>query len=63
VRVLATGAALASSAGAQAVAKPGPAAGGAPTVADGRPALVVFITIDQMRPDYFTRFGTQLTGD
>ena len=47
--VLATGVALASSAGAQAVA-------------DGRPTLVVFITIDQMRPDYFTRFGTQLTG-
>jgi predicted AlkP superfamily pyrophosphatase or phosphodiesterase len=27
-----------------------------------RPALVVFITIDQMRADYFTRFGPQLTG-
>ena len=27
-----------------------------------RPSLVVFITIDQMRADYFTRFGPQLTG-
>jgi predicted AlkP superfamily pyrophosphatase or phosphodiesterase len=27
-----------------------------------RPSLVVFITIDQMRADYFTRFGAQLTG-
>jgi predicted AlkP superfamily pyrophosphatase or phosphodiesterase len=26
-----------------------------------RPALVVFITIDQMRSDYFARFGPQLT--
>ena len=26
------------------------------------PALVVFITIDQMRADYFARFGKQLTG-
>src|ERR1700704_5732047 len=26
------------------------------------PKLVLFITIDQMRPDYFTRFGSQLTG-
>ncbi len=28
----------------------------------GRPTLVVFITIDQMRADYFERFKTQLTG-
>jgi predicted AlkP superfamily pyrophosphatase or phosphodiesterase len=27
-----------------------------------RPALVVFVAIDQMRPDYFTAFGDQLTG-
>lgn len=27
-----------------------------------RPSLVVFITIDQMRADYFDRFGGQLTG-
>jgi arylsulfatase A-like enzyme len=27
-----------------------------------RPSLVVFITIDQMRADYFARFRTQLTG-
>lgn len=30
--------------------------------ADTRPTLVVFITVDQMRADYFTRFGAQLTG-
>jgi len=37
----------------------------APTAApppDGKPVLVVFLTIDQMRADYFTRFGAQLTG-
>jgi hypothetical protein len=27
-----------------------------------RPALVVFITVDQLRPDYFTRYQRQLTG-
>jgi hypothetical protein len=27
-----------------------------------RPRLVVFITVDQMRPDYFDRWGGQLTG-
>src|SRR5438552_8878268 len=26
------------------------------------PKLVVFITVDAMRPDYFTRFESQLTG-
>jgi hypothetical protein len=26
------------------------------------PSLLVFITVDQMRPDYFTRFDAQLTG-
>src|SRR4029434_6913574 len=26
------------------------------------PSLLVFITVDQMRPDYFTRFESQLTG-
>ncbi len=30
--------------------------------ADKKPDLVVFITVDQMRPDYFTRFLPQLTG-
>jgi predicted AlkP superfamily pyrophosphatase or phosphodiesterase len=30
--------------------------------ASSRPDLVVFITVDQMRPDYFTRFLPQLTG-
>ena len=29
---------------------------------DPRPTLVVFLTIDQMRSDYFQRFDTQLTG-
>jgi arylsulfatase A-like enzyme len=27
-----------------------------------RPALVVFITVDQLRPDYFARYERQLTG-
>lgn len=27
-----------------------------------RPSLVVFITVDQMRADYFNRFGAELTG-
>src|SRR5262245_23005469 len=26
------------------------------------PTLVVFFTVDQMRPDYFSRFESQLTG-
>ena len=30
--------------------------------AGARPSLVVLITIDQMRGDYLTRFGPQLTG-
>jgi predicted AlkP superfamily pyrophosphatase or phosphodiesterase len=28
----------------------------------GKPTLVVMITIDQMRPDYYDRFASQLTG-
>src|SRR5690606_70985 len=27
-----------------------------------RPALVVLVTVDQLRPDYFSRFGGQWTG-
>src|SRR3954468_1500659 len=27
-----------------------------------RPTLVVFLTVDQLRPDYFPRFERQLTG-
>ncbi len=27
-----------------------------------RPKLVVVITVDQLRPDYFTRWKSQLTG-
>ena len=34
----------------------------APSSAPSRPDLVVFITVDQMRPDYLTRFLPQLTG-
>jgi arylsulfatase A-like enzyme len=30
--------------------------------ADPRPTLVVFVTVDQMRSDYFQRFDKQLTG-
>ncbi len=30
--------------------------------ADARPTLIVFITVDQMRSDYFQRFDKQLTG-
>lgn len=30
--------------------------------ANATPSLVVFITVDQMRPDYFSRFESQLTG-
>jgi hypothetical protein len=37
---------------------------GAPATPAPRPAvsLVVFVTVDQLRPDYLTRFGSQLTG-
>ena len=38
------------------------ATGGAARAAAGRPTLLVFVTIDQMRADYFARFGPQLTG-
>jgi predicted AlkP superfamily pyrophosphatase or phosphodiesterase len=34
----------------------------AQTPAAARPTLVVFITVDQMRPDYFDRWAGQLTG-
>src|SRR5215207_9851729 len=30
--------------------------------APSAPSLLVFITVDQMRPDYFSRFEPQLTG-
>jgi predicted AlkP superfamily pyrophosphatase or phosphodiesterase len=36
--------------------QPAPAAPAEP------PKLVVFITVDQLRPDYFTRWGSQMTG-
>ncbi len=35
---------------------------GAATPGRAKPTLVVFITIDQLRGDYFTRFGKQFTG-
>jgi len=38
------------------------AAAPAPLRAAARPQLVVFITVDQMRPDYFDRWARQLTG-
>lgn len=34
----------------------------AQAAASARPRLLVFITVDQMRPDYFTRWPGQLTG-
>ncbi len=34
----------------------------APPVVAERPTLVVLLTVDQLRPDYFERFGPQLTG-
>ncbi len=33
-----------------------------PAAAQQRPTLIVFITVDQMRADYFQRFDKQLTG-
>jgi len=30
--------------------------------ASSTPSLLVFITVDQLRPDYFSRFDAQLTG-
>ena len=33
-----------------------------PSAAPPRPTLIVFITVDQMRSDYFQRFDKQLTG-
>lgn len=34
----------------------------APTPAGPRPRLVLFITVDQLRPDYLTRWDSQFTG-
>ncbi|MCC7054394.1 MAG: alkaline phosphatase family protein [Gemmatimonadaceae bacterium] len=60
-RILATAQAvtllLAPAACARAQATSAPAAPPVP-----KPTLVVFITIDQLRGDYFTRFGRQFTG-
>jgi predicted AlkP superfamily pyrophosphatase or phosphodiesterase len=55
--VAAAAAGLTAPLGAQAPASR-PAAAPAPA----QPSLVVFITVDQMRPDYFDRFAGQLTG-
>ena len=38
------------------------AAAQTPSAASPRPTLIVFITVDQMRSDYFQRFDKQLTG-
>ncbi len=43
-------------------AQPAPAIAPTGAVARPKPTLVVFITIDQLRGDYFTRFGRQFTG-
>lgn len=37
-------------------------AAAAPTPVGPRPRLVVFLTVDQLRPDYLTRWNTQFTG-
>lgn len=42
-------------------ASPAPGSSQSPTAAT-RPTLIVFITVDQMRSDYFQRFDKQLTG-
>jgi arylsulfatase A-like enzyme len=41
---------------------PGAASGAASSTASPVPTLVVFVTVDQLIPDYFARFGAQLTG-
>ena len=43
-------------------AQPLPASTNPGVAAGQKPTLVVFITIDQLRGDYFTRFGRQFTG-
>jgi predicted AlkP superfamily pyrophosphatase or phosphodiesterase len=52
--------ALLLSASISACAQPAPTPRPAPT--GGPPTLLVFITIDQLRGDYFARFGQQFTG-
>jgi len=42
--------------------RPTPAVGRPLAAVVPAPTLVVFLTVDQLRPDYFTRFGPQLTG-
>jgi hypothetical protein len=49
--------AASSSSPASAQTAPAPSA-----AASSRPDLIVFITVDQMRPDYFERFFSQRTG-
>jgi hypothetical protein len=44
------------------LAPAGVAAQASPAQPASVPSLLVFITIDQMRPDYFTRFDSQLNG-
>jgi predicted AlkP superfamily pyrophosphatase or phosphodiesterase len=58
VRTILALSALLGSVAACAMAQGGVARGNAAT----KPALVVFITVDQMRADYFDRFGKQFTG-
>lgn len=55
LRVAASGVALLLSTAAAASAQRAPAA-------PAKPTLVVFFTVDQMIPDYFTRYGREFTG-
>ncbi|MEJ7811550.1 MAG: alkaline phosphatase family protein [Gemmatimonadaceae bacterium] len=64
IRTLVTTGALASVLAGAVTAQP-PAGGAAPRLPPAPadvPSLVVFITVDQLRPDYLERFGAQLTG-
>jgi len=56
------GAALVASCGAAARARAPDDTAAAPRAAAAPPTLVVLVTVDQLRPDYLTRFGPQLTG-
>ena len=49
-------------AGVSACAQAQPTPAPAPAPGRPKPTLVIFITIDQLRGDYFTRFGRQFTG-
>ena len=48
--------------GVRPTAAPQAASPGAPAAARAKPRLVLFITVDQLRPDYLVRWHDQLTG-